>query len=146
MGRNFTMYRVLMAVLVVTCLSAVQPSTARAACAAANLVGKWDVYSTGFGWSKCTIEVLACGNDREGSSCIDNLNSQARIDGGRLTVYSNCHVRGYVIKREDGFSYRTTISRATMNRGKALIVGVTKTRDIGFPFSSQGELFNAVKR
>lgn len=114
-----------------------------AKCVKGDISGTWNFYFTSPLRSEyCTVRVDSRGVVDNGTSCRDNFGNRDIVDGGRLSVASDCQVSGR-ITIDNGFDLvDAVINRASMDRSKDSIAGVGEDSFDQFGFFG----FTAIKK
>ena len=128
-----------MRMFLLTLFMFVLPAGAYAACDPGDLTGTYQIYGiAGGGESEmitCTVKVKASGFLRKGTACVEvqeggALDKSIFVSKGKLTVTSQCKVKGFVVIGEDsGGTEREDVMHATLSQDRSTLFGILKNVD-----------------
>jgi hypothetical protein len=116
----------------------VLPAGAYAACDPGDLTGTYQIYGiAGDGESDmttCTVKVQASGFLKKGTACVEvqeggALDKSVFVSRGKLTVTSQCKVKGFVVLGDSGGTEREDVMHATLSQDRSTLFGILKNVD-----------------
>ncbi len=127
-----------MRTFLLTLFMLVLPAGAYAACNPGDLTGTYQIYAiAGDGeldMTTCTVKVQASGFLKKGTSCVAVLEGGALdkslfVAKGKLTVTSQCKVKGFVVIGDSGGTEREDVMHATLSEDGSTLFGILKNVD-----------------
>ncbi len=102
-----------------------------AACVQEDLAGTWKAYLAGSyydgtWWNRCTLKVYAGGAIASGTICYDDYGNTGTVEGGKITLNSNCVATGSFNVDSAYDHLKSTITSATVDQAMTTMSGVGK--------------------
>jgi len=111
----------------------VLPSVAYAACDPADMAGTYQVYALSVesqpDLATCTVKVLSSGFLKKKTACQDtladgDLDDNLFVERGKLSVNSQCRVKGFVVIGSAEGTERNDVVHATLSEDGSTLVGI----------------------
>jgi hypothetical protein len=116
----------------------VLPAGAYAACDPGDLTGTYQIYGIAgedeSNMTTCTVKVQASGFLKKGTPCVEvqeggALDKSIFVSRGKLTVTSQCKVKGFVVIGDSGGTEREDVMHATLSENGSTLFGILKNVD-----------------
>jgi hypothetical protein len=114
------------------------PAGAYAACNPGDLTGTYQIYGiAGDDESEmitCIVKVQASGFLKKGTACVEiqeggAVDKSIFVSRGKLTVTSQCKVKGFVVIGDGGGTEREDVMHATLSQDRSTLFGILKNVD-----------------